>query len=1001
MVATISSVEFFLRDESEEISPTLEFNQLSSSEEESLFKNLKGMDLDYLLLVERCEVLLNIPEVLEYIRPHSGKFRRGPEYQNLYSSTFKGAWVLGQLGHLLIGVPIEGLLSADKKEEDLLKTSLAKNLKTKMNCLHFNPMPNQEFVSVFLETFQCFNVVIFSYGQKQPIESIGSTITNLAGKCKMELAFAAEYFLPGLFVSCMHDVNLGKYSFSNFHSNVSVNYRINNPVISANIVRGSYRTVCYNSFQHLKKHTEFILKRSNISNTPNVGFNVLLYKLYSFFKGALANISKLKEGIRENRLRMEAYFVISKEAQIETSLRSISKAFKKFKYCYCSNTEIERFLHQYPLMILRLLDECHRNLSIETVGIFAMVYDKFVSAVYSLSSNTPRFRSDNFGVGIQRKFYSSEGKTFNEEFWNSNDPLKIWKSFDHLFSECNTLLEIRLAFFQSFYPSSLQSINFAKITIFYISKILLYIKKKSSFDALKYSESIEIEYVTIENWIEICQTKRKSNVFVSIVFDAVESWKNTCTDSYDILIEGLADEELYIYSGRKLYVYKKCNVTIETKLNIENMQELVSKYSFDVVFSLIEGTISAESQEHIQIIYLLDTLREKIQQDFDKIAEDYKMHMEFDMDNDFFLRCLYAYLPSNIDFCPSHYFSILSLCKKFKDFVKLVAIFVVSSLNPRSTNDRFKKFRENFRYSFIQIGDFKKLTTFQVMFYTGAFQYANCANVINNQMQTSLKKAPLEVFLPIEKRYTLLKCPTISRQTYRQRMQDALELNAYLETVNFEDDIQIPEYEVEESDSSAEGESLNTFLPTNFNHRDSIEPLENETMNDAVENPLRIRFSFIPQNPMQNPTLAASTSQEMNETQNISESATSEHFEESMDGDFDSNGSGSFNDETASGNLGHANMLQFAEANVGSHSIRANGINGNHRFCSNFFMEKIRNHAILAGFADDIEKLELTFDLIEGMTNAELSTSIIKYLRFTPSDSKIAANLILRIKNQI
>lgn len=962
-MASPSAIQFFLKDQSEDASPGIVFDKLSVADENQLGNACKGLDLDYLLLSEKCDKLLDIPEVHDFLRVYSAKFNAYPEYASIYSATVKSAFVLGMIGQHHFGVPFDGVAEGDKDETEMMQTSLYRNLAAQMEGIHRDHMPFIEFSSTLRANFGSYNIVIFAYGQKSPIAEVQDNVQSFVGKCKVEVAVASEYHISQTFFCALHDDRLSKFAFSNFLSNVGVNYRINDGIIASSFAKGAFRCIVYNSFQHQKKHTKYTIKRTNIAKGDNVGFNDILFRLFEFFRGSISQIQNLTNVIDGNSLRIEGYFVLSENFSISDAKNSILAAFRKFKYVSTENRAVVNFIQKNSSFLRRLLDECHRLPSNQAAVFFFFVYERYLSAIFTLSHSNSSFRAENFGIGIPIRYFELSTFSFTLELWNSYSGVRIWKILDTLLGTSQSLYEVKLALFSSIFHTAAGIQSPERIYTFFYAKILFLLRKISTAASQKYITSAELEKVNLHKWLSILQLKKKKDVFLNIFLGNFSGLQTTFTNSYSYFIDKLMDEELFIYFQSKLVCFKYQNSFSLRILEFDGLKDIVSAYSFEDFLLLVNGSALFKDDKQVEDLLFFDSFREQVHQDFLSVCERADEHWDFVCDNDLLVRCIFAELPSNTVSQPSFFFSILDLCPKFKDYVRFISLTVFKSLCVATKNKRFLKDFENHTKTFKEIIPYKKLTTQQVMFCLGTFSNPRKVNVVGKRIKTEFTKAVISSFLMLHERYDLLNSGGSQRrrQSVNDEVASAVE---EFDNVDYQENevLDIPVFSPEELDSSdlditsfspqSQVAPFSRSLPQSANSAQSDDelpsvplPLQHLLPPPAPQPPLRLVIPRIRLSAPAPQPLPPYASEDTPQTQSLFSSPEND--------------------------LDEYNNSSTAE-------LTANTFD---RSCPKAFIEKVKSNTVFAEHVATIEGLLLTAEFLDSLTVAELREMLKEILR--------------------
>lgn len=987
-----SIIPRFLNNLSEESNQALKFQNVTEIDLSNLNNNAKEIDLDYILISDKCEKLFENTAVLHLLRSHTGRFLNFAEFENLYSSTAKNTLKFATLDKYQIAVPLENTSSSDENDENLNST-LCKTINGCLSLVHTNPMSFAEFKDHLLRNFANFKIAVYAFGQKEPLREVEDDVKNIAGTCFLEIAIAREYELENMFICAKFQKNYAKFSFSNFLSNSAVNLRINDQILSTSVVKGSYRTVVYNSFQHKKKHHKWIINKRISRNEEKSSFNFLLQNFYDTFKQNLAQFALLSNEISNNKLRIESYFNILRSADIVLAKNSINVSINKFDYVKCSNDFVSNYIRNSSQCVLRLLDECYHLEKPEATALFALVYERLVSGIFSLSLCSAVFKAENYGVGLYSRFFDVRDFCFTSEFWTKTTASKVWKLFENIFGTNISMLDVRLAFFSTLLFPNTYPDNFLSVAAFYVSKLHFFLRKASLECARKHAAQKNAEIVPLEKWLNIYKELKKKNQYVLESINVIDKWSKIQTDSYNLFLEKISNTELYVYYKKQLYFFRTCSSLCSTEFGIESILDIPKNISFESCADLLNGTRPVSSPLQFNILMKCDKLRQLIRDDFNVLCKNFDDLSTFEIDDDQLLRFIFAAVPSNISKHPQFFYSILKLCKDFETYLRLCSISIYIYLNPTNQPQLLRKHRENHGKKFVKIDDFKPLTTINAIFCFGFIGYYQNANMINMEIDTTFKKAKFGVPLFFGKRLKLLPLPNVCSNEIlvnavntENRFDFAIQMNdeelQQLATQSFQNDSLLNQFERESEENDSEDISVQNEVANldAMNNPDSY-----GGFTDLIEN-----FNYFNNN---NLIALDQISTPVRTGQNLTQPAT-----ETETGQSDSDVTSS-SDENHENNDNHDNQRNPLRSTVNEHQLQSQILtpfisqsnSQTNDDCPQQFLQKLKNDVIFDKYYDQLANIGLTSNKLRKRTVDVIAESLQQLF---PSINEFSAELL-------
>ena len=113
-------------------------------------------------------------------------------------------------------------------------------------------MTFEECKAALIDSFPLRAFAVIRYGQKQTLnESLEKQLEVIAETCRVDVAIAAEFDMNDFVLMSGLGKNLMSNCFPFLLSNVAVNILLPS---GSDTIPGSYRLICYNTAQHVKKN---------------------------------------------------------------------------------------------------------------------------------------------------------------------------------------------------------------------------------------------------------------------------------------------------------------------------------------------------------------------------------------------------------------------------------------------------------------------------------------------------------------------------------------------------------------------------------------------------------------------------------------------------------------------------------------------------------------------------------------------------------------------------
>lgn len=460
-----------------------EIQTISLSEQEKIELNdsSQDLDIDFFLVAEKCEILLNKAEVVEMFGRKECAVLNSPFYQSLYSKVAQNVLVFGKLSEYFVGIPVVSNLSNTDEDEEpeaetdffeqslnLLKSKIEKALSTGVILQNF-----QQFCDFLLLHFHDNEVVIFKFGQKIQLRLLNAYIVSLVhdAKLKVELAIGKQVSKDGKFICAELEIEFQKFCYSNFYSSKCCNLLLSDEGLCARYSPKCFRLCLYNTLQHFKREIKICLGKETLSvdeladdspeeeftlesttqqvgeDSGDVGLGVGFF-MNSFVK--LQNSLKLLTPIVANtQLRFELYFTVSSLCDFEDAKVLVKTLLPTFKLCSQSSRMVK---NQYIQKRIDLKDLFNSLKSKEDASVFMFLkyFWTYSSFLHSDKRLTRSFVDSNHGLLLDEAWFSPENGLPTEKFLESFTLNFIYNSLKQTFGHKKRYIPIVSFYFQVF-----------------------------------------------------------------------------------------------------------------------------------------------------------------------------------------------------------------------------------------------------------------------------------------------------------------------------------------------------------------------------------------------------------------------------------------------------------------------------------------------------------------------------------------------------------------------
>ena len=300
----------------------LEFEKLDQSTIAACLRNSTS-DVDFLCVIGRLENLLENGDLRRMVQACNGSFYSRSKIERLRLDKKTIAFGIVDLRPYTIAVvghsggteevdEEEFDCSVEVPEENVSEKMLYENVNTLLSKLTARNCPFRDIEENLRKYFNSFQLALFSYGQKQPLDDYKTLLMNNSSKVETYVAIGTEFELEDSTILCSSEgTAIGESFYSMFMSKEFGSILVKNPLFAAKLVQKSYRMCVYNTSHHQRKNQSPSLELDSQSSETNLVANVLqtVHDKTLFLERNVVSL------IQSSKLRCEAYFKLEAEGR--------------------------------------------------------------------------------------------------------------------------------------------------------------------------------------------------------------------------------------------------------------------------------------------------------------------------------------------------------------------------------------------------------------------------------------------------------------------------------------------------------------------------------------------------------------------------------------------------------------------------------------------------------------------------------------------------------------
>lgn len=625
MISEQNIFECALKATSEQIDCSYPVSIVSNDESQQLIRSSANVDLDFLLLFEKCSLLFSHEVMFDIFADLSCSLFSSSFKEHVYSKTMKDLLSFGTIGDYKVSFVLSRKGVAEEvADDDQIDNETADvagieademitvgdiNYFLTEQYLTFKKFYSySELVELLVQKFPSATICIFRYGQKVDYQSMKVRIINLisVAKIPVELALAKQYKLADSFLGIRYASALKNYAYSNFLSNEMCNILVNSHQIAQTFCPNCYRLAVYNTFQHSKKNIDLVLRKQSGTSSSILGY---------FANSVVHNVSllgQLGEQVKNTELRVEIYFGATTVEHIRSATKALAILLNSFQLVQRSSLEVFRHFNSTRLFLSSLYAYCS-SLPDSSSFLFIFYYHTFMAYLYSTCKVCPKFIESNFGLYLKNSHIDRETKKLTIEFYNEHTIQHVWGKLSDVFGTtkkskliCANYLFLYFIEFRRQIESNPCDLKFA------VEKIGSCIFENNSYN------DPDNEYNTctdsIQTILKAFSQKVGRNKLLSGILSQILSLSYATSEFVRKLEEYLRSCNFKVNYNDTVYLIGGRNNVI-TELSFDNCVDFGMKYSYSEFMQLYRKPKSTRTRpENIDVLYAQQLFEHFVQQ---------------------------------------------------------------------------------------------------------------------------------------------------------------------------------------------------------------------------------------------------------------------------------------------------------------------------------------------------------------------------------------------------
>lgn len=862
-----SILKTLFEDIPEEHKKTLDFELLNEDSIKSLKKGLQSLDIDYFLCVGKSIALFGDNVIGNLLNNFTGMFRKAIQYKPIYSATYDGVYVIGELGHYKIGIPIpkrirqpapfgnclgedeiEEYLNGMEKEEH---TPLSNTLNKILSSLTYENKPYYQFKSEIVEKFIAKDMCVFAFGQKLSLDSFKLVVEKAVELFYIEIAIGLEFKSERQFISVCNTKLWQNFLYSNFLSNEAGNLLINDPEVSKNLIPNSFRSCVYNTFQHEKKKFSWEVEEFSYKSTDDK--LEYLRKHFNSIQQKIVVLNNLSGSLDNTNIRIEGYFVVKPQHSLKNLAEHCYKVLSRLSFVKADTKQIKETFKNTSRLLLGLLNFASNDGHEYYLMVFALLYCNYIRFIFSLDKLTPKFIKTNFNVLLPTKHFNVDSKSMSPIFYDEVTAAQFFQKLVMVFGDTSKGIKSRTYFFTLYFKYA------TNLTVFPSSYYKSFINRTLAFVSdhcnRLTAENCQFKrtYVGPDDFLILLSRKYQTNILVKDTVTNISLILDRNAEVRNIFTRVFVENERYLIFANNLYVLQpECkleNNPIATTNVLGTLREIVKSGRINDIIAICSSSVIPVNDHDFMILNLYNLLTNDISHSLENMASYWRIYdIPKSYDTDMIIRLLFVTIPKENHIRCFDFENVIDIIQTYTDLIEWISIGIFYG-NENIKNFRsFEKYRENFHNKLAWPATTLKISTLKILYCTGIYKI-NRRTVCGNRLTLPLPgHVKLCGLADPKNRVQMFKCTIgsiilTSLQSkidkigeFKSEYADSLILNPNSQSLPFDEVKNISNEEDEENIKCLDDFFLPGKRQLNLNNNDHSEESQNEMQeNDDAE----------------------------------------------------------------------------------------------------------------------------------------------------------------------
>lgn len=381
--------------------------------------------------------------------------------------------------------------------------------------------------------------------------------------------------------------------------------------------------------------------------------------------------------------RYEVYFNLQGGRAFGIAKTAIKKLPTDFKLVFVSKDILKTYVSGVNQNLNDVFEQAKCTKQFEWVFLFLYLYGLFLTSVKSSSKITKPFIEKNVGYGIPQNCINLEDVSITLEFFRHISGPQFWALLLNVFGKTNSSYDERLFFsLRAFWnaPISLTP----EFTQHFVTKIRRFFMIKA--EKCRANSEHPKEFVVPGKFFDCFANKYSKNLYIVKIVHMIKNFSGRSDECYFKICSSLIDYRIYFYFNSAVYYVKSFNEGFKVPvLSIESIQNIVRDNEFIVILRLFSNDYKFKDDDLV-VKNIIEEISREFSTHFNIFKRKHSLELpQIQADQDFFLRLLFAKVPSEPDgteYCDLE--SIVNLFKNINDYFFYISCGVLMGFCPNN-----------------------------------------------------------------------------------------------------------------------------------------------------------------------------------------------------------------------------------------------------------------------------------------------------------------------------